>query len=157
MFKKILLTLALVFSISMPTGAAQMPNGSEPPPTPAPAPAPRAACPRGLGILASCPIRIRFGAGAYGAMLNGALTRSPDVRYYVIHARAGQKMYLAFLGRGHLRGGITYPNGSGDGPFVSGQTVLDLPQTGDYIIYLGQHTMADEAWTGRFTLSVMVQ
>ena len=80
-----------------------------------------------------------------------------QARYYVIHARAGQKMYLAFLGRGHLRGGITYPNGSGDGPFVSGQTVLDLPQTGDYIIYLGQHTMADEAWTGRFTLSVMVQ
>ena len=35
--------------------------------------------------------------------------------------------------------------------------LIDLPQTGDYILYLGQHTMADEAWTGKFTLSVMVQ
>lgn len=149
MLKKIVLAFALVFSISMPA-AASVPvsptGGSE-----------RTPCPRGAGIQETCPIRIRFAAGAYGALVNGTLTRTPDVRYYVINARAGQKMYLTFLGKGYMRGGITYPNGSGDGPFVSGQTVIDLPQTGDYILYLGQHTMASEPWTGKFTLSVMVQ
>lgn len=156
MFKKIAFVLSafvLVLTTSVPAAAAQWPQGSEPPaPT-----APRASCPRGVGTDASCPLRIRFAAGAFGALVSGRLTRAPDQRFYVIKARAGQKMYLSFLGDGYLRGGITYPDGGGDGPFVSGQTTIELPKTGDYIIYLGQHTMASEPWTGRFTLSVMVQ
>lgn len=152
MFKKILFAFSafvLGFSTSMPAAASVAVS-----PTSA---ASHAACPRGAGTEETCPIRIRFAAGAYGALVNGTLTHAPDVRYYVINARAGQKMYLTFLGKGYMRGGIKYPNGSGDGPFVSGQTVIDLPQTGNYIIYLGQHTMASEPWTGKFTLSVMVQ
>ncbi|HQV70716.1 MAG TPA: hypothetical protein PL074_11040 [Thermoflexales bacterium] len=163
MLKKIAFVFSafvLTLTTSMPAAAAQWPQGSEPPKSsesPIAPSAPKVACPRGLGTDASCPIRIRFAAGAFGALVNGRLTRTPDQRFYVVKARAGQKMYLSFLGDGYMRGGITYPNGGGDGPFVSGQTTIELPKTGDYIIYLGQHTMASEPWTGRFTLSVMVQ
>ncbi len=80
---------------------------------------PAAACPRGPGTDASCPIRVQFAAGTYGTTVHGRLTLAPDHRYYVVRARAGQRMILSFVGAGAMRGGVSFPDGSGDGPFNS--------------------------------------
>ena len=116
-----------------------------------------AACPRGPGTDASCPIRVQFAAGTYGTTVHGRLTLAPDQRYYVVRARAGQRMILSFVGAGAMRGGISFPDGSGDGPFNGEGDAITLPTTGDYIIYVGQNTMAGSIWTGRFSLSILIR
>lgn len=116
-----------------------------------------AACLRGPGTDASCPIRVQFAAGTYGTTVHGRLTLAPDQRYYVVRARAGQRMILSFVGAGAMRGGISFPDGSGDGPFYGEGDVIILPTTGDYIVYVGQNTMAGPIWTGRFSLSMLIR
>ncbi len=118
---------------------------------------PAAACPRGPGTDASCPIRVQFAAGTYGTTVHGRLTLAPDHRYYVVRARAGQRMILSFVGAGAMRGGVSFPDGSGDGPFNGEGDVIILPATGDYIVYVGQNTMAGPIWTGRFSLSILIR
>ena len=56
-----------------------------------------------------------------------------------------------------MRGGINFPGGSGDGPFSGEGNTITLPTSGDYILYLGQNTMAGEPWVGGYSLGVMVR
>ena len=109
------------------------------------------------GTSEACPIALRFARGSYGVMVNGALTRTPDMRFYAIAARAGQQMTISFAGLGALRAGITFPDGGGDGPFGGEGNTITLPSNGAYIIYIGQNTMAGDPWRGGFTLSVLVR
>ncbi len=122
--------------------------------SPASAIAPQACRP---GTSEVCPIALRFARGSYGVMIDGVLTRIPDMRYYSIAARAGQQMTISFVGLAALRAGITFPGGGGDGPFGGEGNTITLPNTGTYIIYIGQNTMAGDPWRGGFTLSVLVR
>ena len=110
-----------------------------------------------LGAFQDCPIPLRFEPGAYGVLVNDQLKRIPEIRYYSLKARAGQRLTLTFAGKGGLRAGITFPNGSGDGPFSGNGNTIELHQTGTYIIYIGQNTMSGEPWKGLFSLAVIVK
>jgi hypothetical protein len=110
-----------------------------------------------LGAFQNCPIPLRFESGAYGTLVNDQLKRIPGTRYYSLKARAGQRLTLTFAGKGALRAGLTFPNGGGDGPFSGEGNTIKLPQTGTYIIYVGQNTMSGEPWRGPFSLAVIVK
>ncbi len=110
-----------------------------------------------LGSSAACPIRISLARGTYGTTVHGRLTQVPQQKFYAFRARAGQSLTIAFAGAGAMRGGINFPGGSGDGPFNGDGVTIALPTSGDYIIYLGQNTMAGEIWTGGYSLGVMVR
>lgn len=109
------------------------------------------------GSSASCPIRISLLRGTYGTTVHGRLTLAPQQKYYALRARAGQRLTITFAGFGVMRGGINFPGGGGDGPFDGDGNTIDLPTTGDYILYLGQNTMAGEPWTGGYSLGVMIR
>ena len=109
------------------------------------------------GSSASCPIRISLLRGTYGTTVHGRLTFAPQQKYYALRARAGQLLTITFAGYGAMRGGINFPGGGGDGPFSGEGSTIDLPVTGDYILYLGQNTMAGEPWTGGYSLGVMIR
>ena len=110
-----------------------------------------------LGAFQNCPMPLRFEPRAYGALVNDQLKQIPDTRYYALKARAGQRLTLTFAGKGALRAGLTFPNGSGDGPFSGEGNTLELPQAGTYIIYIGQNTMSGEPWRGPFSLAVIMK
>lgn len=109
------------------------------------------------GTTSNCPLPISFSQGSYGALVNDYLNASPEIRYYSLAANAGQRLTLSFTGAGALRAGITFPNGSGDGPFSGEGNTIELPSTGTYIIYIGQNTMSGEAWRGNFTMAILVK
>jgi hypothetical protein len=109
------------------------------------------------GTSSNCPFALRFQPGAYGALINDQLTATPQIRYYALDARAGQRLTLIFAGAGGLRAGITFPGGSGDGPFTGEGNTIELPRTGKYILYIGQNTMSGQPWRGNFSLAVMVK
>ena len=109
------------------------------------------------GTSKNCPIPLRFEPNAYGALINDQLKLTPELRYYLLKARTGQRLTLTFAGKGALRAGITFPNGNGDGPFSGEGNTVALPQTGTYIIYIGQNTMSGNPWRGSFSLAVMVK
>ena len=110
-----------------------------------------------LGAFQNCPMPLHFEPGAYGTLVNDQLRHTPETRYYALKARAGQRLTLSFLGKGALRAGLTFHNGSGDGPFSGEGNTLELPQTGTYIIYIGQNTMSGEPWRGPFSLAVIMK
>jgi hypothetical protein len=110
-----------------------------------------------LGTVQSCPMPLRFQRGAYGALVNDQLKLTPETRYYAFKARAGQRLTLSFVGKGALRAGLLFPNGSGDGPFGGEGSIIELPQTGTFIIYIGQNTMSGEPWQGAFSLAVLIK
>ena len=110
-----------------------------------------------LGTAQNCPMPLRFQIGAYGALVNDQLKLTPETRYYAFKARAGQSLTLSFVGKSALRAGLTFPNGSGDGPFGGEGSIVELPQTGTYIIYVGQNTMSGEPWRGAFSLAVLIR
>ncbi len=109
------------------------------------------------GSSATCPIRISLLRGTYGTTVHGRLTLAPQQKYYALRARAGQWLTITFAGFGTMRGGINFPGGGGEGPFDGEGNTLELPATGDYILYLGQNTMAGEPWTGGYSLGVMIR
>ena len=89
--------------------------------------------------------------------MHGRLTVAPQQKYYALRMRAGQRLTITFAGAGAMRGGINFPGGSGDGPFSGEGNTITLPTSGDYILYLGQNTMAGEPWVGGYSLGVMVR
>ncbi|ACK71856.1 hypothetical protein PCC7424_3463 [Gloeothece citriformis PCC 7424] len=109
------------------------------------------------GTSQNCPLPINFSQGSYGALINDHLSATPQMRYYSLSARSGQRLTLSFAGAGPLRAGITFPNNSGDGPFSGDGNTIELPQTGTYIIYIGQNTMSGQPWRGNFTMAVIVK
>ncbi len=109
------------------------------------------------GTSKNCPIPLRFEPNAYGALISDQLKLTPEIRYYSLKAHTGQRLTLTFAGKGALRAGITFPNGSGDGPFSGEGNTLALPQSGTYIIYIGQNTMSGDPWRGSFSLAVIVK
>jgi hypothetical protein len=109
------------------------------------------------GTSPNCPFALRFQPGAYGTLINDQLTATPQIRYYALDARAGQRLTLIFAGAGGLRAGITFPGGNGDGPFTGEGNTIELPQTGKYVLYIGQNTMSSQPWRGSFSLAVMVR
>lgn len=113
---------------------------------------------RGLvGVIERCPSVMQFRRGYYGSLVNGRFSQPGETRYYLLNARAGQRLTLMFTGVGAMRAGITFPNGGGDGPFSGKGNTVELPVSGDYIIYVSQNTMAGEPWAGNFTLAVLVK
>ena len=110
-----------------------------------------------LGAFQNCPMPLHFEPGAYGTLVNDQLRNTPETRYYALKARAGQRLNLSFLGKGALRAGLTFPNSSGEGPFSGEGSTIELPQTGTYIIYIGQNTMSGEPWQETFSLAVLVK
>ena len=109
------------------------------------------------GTSKNCPIPLRFEPNAYGVLINDQLKLTPEIRYYSLKARTGQRLTLTFAGKGALRAGITFPNGSGDGPFSGEGNTVVLPQMGTYIIYIGQNTMSGDPWRGTFSLALIVK
>jgi hypothetical protein len=110
-----------------------------------------------LGSSDKCPLPITVRRGSFSALIDDCLTEAPQVRYYSLQAKRGQRLTITFAGSGALRGGITFPGGGGDGPFYGDGNTIELPQTGNYIIYLGQNTMSGEPWVGSFSIAIIIK
>lgn len=115
-------------------------------------------CPKSqLGVSDRCPLPITIKRNSFGALIDDRLTKAPEVRYYSLQAKRGQRLTLSFAGAGALRGGITFPDGGGDGPFYGDGNTIELPQTGNYIIYVGQNTMSGEPWVGTVSIAIIIK
>ncbi len=72
----------------------------------------------------------------------------------------GKKLTAAVIpadGKGNIRfNQIYFPDGNADGPF--GKTMeYKLTQQGIYKLYIGANRMAEDAYTGKFTLTIKVE
>jgi hypothetical protein len=99
--------------------------------------------------------RIHFARGATEARATGYLRGLRDEAVFVLRAQAGQHMRVEIRAHGATRGAVVFPNGQQDGS--PGGVFFDgvLPATGDYLISVGESSMAG-GWEGRFTLIVNV-
>jgi hypothetical protein len=100
--------------------------------------------------------RIRFKKGQTAASVKGTLSHIHDEAYFVLRARAGQRMRIIITGEGPTRGVVTFPSGQQDGG--PGGLVFDdrLPETGDYRIRVTESSMGEE-WKGSFILEVSIR
>ena len=100
---------------------------------------------------AACPIRIGFARGWYSGQAHSTLTGIRSVRWFVVHARAGQVLIIIVKGAGPTRGIVYRPNGTSSGQ--PGGRVFDsaLTMTGDYRIRVTESPMG-QAWSGGVTV-----
>ncbi|MDV3003018.1 MAG: hypothetical protein N5P05_004673 (plasmid) [Chroococcopsis gigantea SAG 12.99] len=146
-----LMIVALAVSIIMSSSAAESQSTSSPVEISQKCPKSRS------GSSDKCPLPITVRRGSFGALIDDRLTEAPQVRYYSLHAKRGQRLTITFAGSGALRGGITFPAGGGDGPFYGDGNTIELPLTGNYIIYVGQNTMSGEPWVGTFSIALIIK
>ena len=101
------------------------------------------------------PRRITFARGATIARASGYLRGVRDEAWFVIRARAGQRMRVDVRGRGPTRGVLYFPSGKQDGG--PGGIIYDgeIDESGDYRIRVTESSMAN-AWRGSFTVIVEI-
>jgi hypothetical protein len=103
----------------------------------------------------ACPIRIAFASGAYSGQSHARMAGIHSARWFVVKARAGQRMIVIVKGAGPTRGVVYFPSGHAEGQ--PGGRVFDgrLPSTGDYRIRVTESSMG-EGWSGRVDVLVVI-
>jgi len=102
--------------------------------------------------------RIQFRFGSYRGAVSGYLTPTCTQAFFVLRARAGQRMRLYLNSAGPVVGTIIFPNGGARSLAVGTRgTFFDgiLPFSGDYVVRVNQD-MRIQLWFGYFGLSALI-
>ncbi|MCC7450675.1 MAG: hypothetical protein IT324_24895 [Anaerolineae bacterium] len=102
--------------------------------------------------------RIQFRYGSYRGAVSGYLTPTCTQAFFVLRARAGQRMRLYLNSAGPVVGTVIFPNGGVRSLAVGTRgTFFDgiLPFSGDYVVRVNQD-MRIQLWFGYFGLSALI-
>lgn len=108
-------------------------------------------------------IRVKFPAGATEIMLNGKINGFGDKITYVVEARKGQTLLTRVMSAypeknpdANIRlSQIISPSGKIEGPFGV-KITLNLTESGDWKIVLGEDQMAGNPWKGEYKLLISI-
>lgn len=104
----------------------------------------------------ACPYVLHVAPGTYGALTNGAITKTNYVVNYALTVRAGQTISVSFAGTHDMRGSITCGH-DGDGPWYGTGNSFTTKTSGTCIIRVAANTHSGDPWDGGFTLAVIVR
>ncbi len=102
--------------------------------------------------------RIHFRFGSFRGAVRGFLNPTCTNAFFILRARAGQRMRILLTSAGPAAGTVIFPNGSASGqPVGTRGAFFDgiLPFTGDYRIQISESQMA-QFWFGSFGLNVLI-
>ena len=102
--------------------------------------------------------RIQFRFGSFRGAVSGFLTPTCTQAFFVLRARAGQRMRLFLNSAGPVVGMVIFPNGGTSGLAVGTRGVFFdgiLPFSGDYVVRVNQDTRI-QLWFGAFGLSALI-